>query len=177
MNLLTVAPLYDSKGKLQYFIGGQVDVSGLCKDATNLESLRRILKTHQNSHGASGRSSRLANGNIKDKDHALAPSTTPGPDKSLAGEVDDAFQELSEMFSDSELEVTRCYGGRITQIQQAGADGKETPLSFAGRPRLNVGAPSFKSGDGFGTPTSASFPRKSPTGLFQHASLCKHVWI
>ena len=38
-----VAPLRDSRGKLRYFIGAQVDVSGLAKEATDLEGLQRLI--------------------------------------------------------------------------------------------------------------------------------------
>jgi hypothetical protein len=43
MNLLMMAPLLDSRGNLRYFIGAQVDVSGLVKDATDLDAFRRML--------------------------------------------------------------------------------------------------------------------------------------
>lgn len=43
MNLLMMAPLLDSRGKLRYFIGAQVDVSGLVKDCTDLDAMQRML--------------------------------------------------------------------------------------------------------------------------------------
>lgn len=43
MNLLMLAPLLDSRGNLRYFIGAQVDVSGLVKDATDLDAFQRML--------------------------------------------------------------------------------------------------------------------------------------
>ena len=43
MNLLMMAPLRDSRGALRYFIGAQVDVSGLAKECTDLEGLQRML--------------------------------------------------------------------------------------------------------------------------------------
>lgn len=43
LNLLMVAPLRDSRGHLRYFIGAQVDVSGLAKDCTDLPGLQRML--------------------------------------------------------------------------------------------------------------------------------------
>ncbi|EDU50032.1 PAS-9 domain containing protein [Pyrenophora tritici-repentis] len=43
MNLLMMAPLLDSRGNLRYFIGAQIDVSGLVKDNTDLEAFRRML--------------------------------------------------------------------------------------------------------------------------------------
>lgn len=38
MNLLMLAPLLDSRGNIRYFIGAQIDVSGLVKDGTDLEA-------------------------------------------------------------------------------------------------------------------------------------------
>ena len=43
MNLLMIAPLLDSRGNLRYFIGAQIDISGLVKDSTDLEAFRRML--------------------------------------------------------------------------------------------------------------------------------------
>ncbi|KAL9058456.1 MAG: hypothetical protein Q9162_001752 [Coniocarpon cinnabarinum] len=44
LNLLMVAPLRDSRGNLRYYIGAQVDVSGLAKDCTDLPALQRMLE-------------------------------------------------------------------------------------------------------------------------------------
>lgn len=43
MNLLMVAPLLDSRGNLRYFIGAQIDVSGLVQDSTDLDAFQRML--------------------------------------------------------------------------------------------------------------------------------------
>lgn len=43
MNLLMMAPLLDSRGNLRYFIGAQVDVSGLVKDCTDLDAFRHYV--------------------------------------------------------------------------------------------------------------------------------------
>jgi hypothetical protein len=42
MNLLMTAPLLDSRGNTRYFIGAQIDVSGLVKDGTDLEAFQRM---------------------------------------------------------------------------------------------------------------------------------------
>jgi hypothetical protein len=47
MNLLMMAPLLDSRGNLRYFIGAQVDVSGLVKDATDLDAFQQYLAVHE----------------------------------------------------------------------------------------------------------------------------------
>ena len=43
MNLLLTAPLYDNRGSVRYFIGAQVDVSGLIEDGRGLDSFERYL--------------------------------------------------------------------------------------------------------------------------------------
>ena len=43
MNLLLTAPLYDNRGSARYFIGAQVDVSGLIEDGRGLDSFERLL--------------------------------------------------------------------------------------------------------------------------------------
>jgi len=48
MNLLMCAPLLDSRGTLRYFIGAQIDVTGLVKDGTDLEAFQR-MRQEQNS--------------------------------------------------------------------------------------------------------------------------------
>ena len=47
MNLLMTAPLLDSRGILRYFIGAQIDVSGLVKDATDLDAFQHILNEEE----------------------------------------------------------------------------------------------------------------------------------
>lgn len=43
MNLFMTAPLCDSRGVVRYIIGAQVDVSGLVKDCSEMDSLARLL--------------------------------------------------------------------------------------------------------------------------------------
>jgi hypothetical protein len=42
-----LAPLLDSRGQLRYYLGAQVDVSGLVKDGTDLEAFRRMLEERE----------------------------------------------------------------------------------------------------------------------------------
>lgn len=44
MNLLMIAPLYDNRGVIRYFIGAQVDISGLIEDGRGLDSFARYLE-------------------------------------------------------------------------------------------------------------------------------------
>jgi len=43
INLLMVAPLYDNKGRVRYFIGCQIDITNLVDGGRGLESFRRLL--------------------------------------------------------------------------------------------------------------------------------------
>ena len=43
MNLLLIAPLYDNRGSVKYFIGAQIDVTGLVEDGRGLDSFERLL--------------------------------------------------------------------------------------------------------------------------------------
>ncbi|KAL9037880.1 MAG: hypothetical protein Q9214_005506 [Letrouitia sp. 1 TL-2023] len=43
MNLVMIAPLYDNRGKVRYFLGAQVDISGLIEDGRGLDSFERLL--------------------------------------------------------------------------------------------------------------------------------------
>jgi len=86
MNLLMIAPLMDSRGNIRYFIGAQVDVSGLIKDCTDLDGLARIVE--------------------KELDPEAAAEEEEMNKK-------DEFQNLSEMFNGAELDTVRRYGGRM----------------------------------------------------------------
>ena len=47
MNLLLTAPLYDNRGSVRYFIGAQIDVSGLIDDGRGLDSFAQYLADHR----------------------------------------------------------------------------------------------------------------------------------
>ena len=95
MNMLMIAPLCDSRGKIRYFIGAQVDVSGLVKDCTDLESLQQLVVREQAEHKDSN------GGNVDSQQDAK-----------------DDFQDLSEMLNMAELETVRKFGGRMHREYQ-----------------------------------------------------------
>ena len=43
INLLMIAPLFDNKGKVRYFIGAQIDINGLIEGGRGLETFERLL--------------------------------------------------------------------------------------------------------------------------------------
>ncbi|KAL8383158.1 hypothetical protein RB595_006763 [Gaeumannomyces hyphopodioides] len=129
MNLLMVAPLYDSRGAVRYFIGAQVDVSGLAKDCVGLESLRRLVDEdeglavpdEERNASAAAVAAVAANGNNTDSEAAAAatddlteraaPQGAGGPDRKTE------IRELCEMFNLQELETVRRHGGSMHRLQ------------------------------------------------------------
>ncbi|KKY23076.1 putative hisactophilin c49s mutant phototropin phy3 fusion protein [Diplodia seriata] len=75
-------------GKVRYFIGSQVDVSGLAKECTDLPALRRLLAKE---------------GDIELDDDEHVPNE----------QEKDEFQALSEMFNQGEIETVRKTGGNM----------------------------------------------------------------
>ena len=90
MNLLMTAPLCDSRGRIRYFIGAQVDVSGLVEEGTELESFQKLLaRQHAEMEGR------------------------PTNDDAVEAKRKDEFQDLSEMFNAAELDTVRRWGGKM----------------------------------------------------------------
>lgn len=121
MNLLMCAPLMDSTGIVRYFLGAQVDVSGLAKDCSGLESLRRLVdKDEEGKHGPGAQdndgdaASRVDSGTDVD---AATPLGFPLARDAELGERDH-FRLLCEIFNRQELESVRRYGGRMHRSQQ-----------------------------------------------------------
>ena len=112
MNLLMIAPLCDSRGQIRYFIGAQVDVSGLVKDCMELESLQRLAADHRSEQGETG-----------DGVTCISP-----PRK-------DEFQELSEMLNVAELDTVRKHGGNMHRERQY-EDDDSASIAGLHKPRL-----------------------------------------
>ncbi|PSK57778.1 Phototropin-2 [Elsinoe australis] len=118
MNLLMIAPLHDSQGTIRYYIGAQVDVSNLAKDATDLDGLRRLI--------------------ARERDPDFAASQDELNRK-------DAFHSLAEMFNTHELETTRRHGGRMHRGQVD--DESDRASIVSGRPRLVLTDPTSETLD------------------------------
>lgn len=121
MNLLMVAPLCDARGVVRYFIGAQVDVSGLVKDCSEMESLERLL-------------------DMQSRGEKVPDHQNPNPEKN------DELRELSEMLNQNELSTIRRYGGRMHKdvdydddSRSHGEDGAGSVAS--GQPRLLIKDP------------------------------------
>jgi len=109
MNLLMCAPLCDSRGTIRYFIGAQVDVSGLVKECSDLESLDLLVSTVEQGKSNLG-------------------VTTDGTVDDENIPTKDEFKELSEMLNTQELDTVRKWGGRMH---------KESEVTDSNTPNLN----------------------------------------
>lgn len=87
MNLLQMAPLCDSRGNTRYFIGAQIDVSGLAMEGAQMESLQTMQAQAEN----------------------------PETGGQFTKESKSEFQELGELFSPRELQNVREHGGNLFQ--------------------------------------------------------------
>ena len=143
MNLLMIAPLCDSRGKIRYHIGAQVDVSGLVKDCTDLESLQRLVVQEQNRHHEK-------NSSTANTQHA----------------AEDEFQELSEMLNMSELDTVRKWGGRMHREYQD--DEASDSRSIATHmPRLLLKEPTISMGHTYNISDQGS---GKLSGIYQNVS-------
>lgn len=85
------APLKDFKGNVRYFLGAQVDVSGLAADFVGLDYLEKAACEARPPH--------------KTQNSVAADDTGNSSRKCL--------QKFSEMLNDEELDVIRKHGGRM----------------------------------------------------------------
>ena len=116
------APLFDDKGIVRYFIGAQVDVSGLVEEGRGIESFRALLQSDVKEEGSedtqtgynkpvNGHSN--GNGHIPNQTNgAHSEPAEPGRVKSPSWfeaaknqTILDRLRELSLMFSQDEAEV------------------------------------------------------------------------
>lgn len=103
MNLLMCTPLMDSKGTVRYFLGAQIDVSGLAKECAGLEYLKPYFEDQDSG----------------DNDEQVKNGTAePLEGKGVEQEAKDEFQELSEMFNLQELDTVRKHGGAMHRTLQ-----------------------------------------------------------
>lgn len=122
MNLLMCAPLMDSTGVVRYFLGAQVDVSGLAKDCSGLESLRRLVDKDEGEKQAMKTQDNDGDNVSKADSGSDVDSTAPVGNPSAARDAGpgakDEFRLLCEILNRQELEAVRRYGGRMHRSQQ-----------------------------------------------------------
>lgn len=113
MNLLMIAPLMDSRGIVRYFIGAQVDVSGLLKSCSDLPGLTQL---------------------VDDEWERKNVGKVNKPKK-------DEFQELSEMFNAAELGTVNRYGGSMHREYVDDSDTDSVHGGTPQKPRLMLSDP------------------------------------
>lgn len=95
MNLLLIAPLYDNKGTVRYFIGAQIDINGLIENGRGLDSFERLLAQDRQEARYGDRQ----------------PAKTPQA----------ALAELSNMLNDIDMEIVRHSGREMGERRMSGA--------------------------------------------------------
>lgn len=127
MNLLMCTPLLDSKGAVRYYLGAQVDVSGLAKDCSGLESLQRLADHDEEKRRKSEEEGELDSDATGRRDSGAdvdgapvgwATTTSAARDQPRSPDNRDGFRLLAEMFSRAELETVRRFGGSTLRSQQ-----------------------------------------------------------
>ena len=82
INLVMCVPLRDQYGKVRYFLGAQLDITGLVMNYTELDSLQKLVEQQSSKSGSDGNAQTIT--------EALQQ---------------DAFEQLSETFNPRELET------------------------------------------------------------------------
>ena len=85
MNLFMCVPLRDQVGSVKYFLGAQLDITGLVKDCTALDSLQKVFDAQKPRKG----------------------QTLNGQSPIKPAEEKDQFKELCELFNEQELDELR----------------------------------------------------------------------
>lgn len=167
MNLLMCTPLMDSRGNVRYFLGAQVDVSGLAKDCSGLESLKCLVE--------------------RDEEYHLNTTGETGPSEGIKGEgpngiekagedTTDEFGELAEMFNLQELETVRKHGGSLHRSQQEEVQHADANANWH-KPRVLLQDEASAPGDD-DAPSVRSLPLSSVasgrlTGIYEHYLLVR----
>lgn len=132
MNLLMCTPLMDSRGRVRYFLGAQVDVSGLAKECAGLEYLKSHLESQYEG----------------ESDEQIEEITPESPEERDAEQkVKDEFQELTEMFNLHEMDTVRKHGGAMYRPLQGQ---EQTNASSWPRERVVIESDSDGCGSGDG---------------------------
>ena len=147
MNLLLSAPLTDSRGIVRYYIGAQVDVSGLIKDCVELESLSKLIELQE---------------------RGLQPPCLHKP----SAENEDPLRDLAEMLNQGELSTIIKFGGRMHRetVQTRDEGNGSGPGSDAGlsHQRLMIRDP-----EALTPPSDGGFSGRLG-GIYQHVRSIPH---
>ena len=105
MNLLLIAPLYDNKGSVRYFLGAQIDVSSLISGGRGMESFSQLLAKDRSESRFGGRYDRDPKKHLADLGQMLSKDESA----SFAGKP----ESNSDQESVSRSSIRRTKGGRV----------------------------------------------------------------
>ncbi|KAI8627742.1 hypothetical protein F5Y19DRAFT_164318 [Xylariaceae sp. FL1651] len=141
MNLLMITPLYDNRGVIRYYLGAQVDVSGLVEECAGLESLERLV-------------AQKANGSIFSADDSHK----------------DTFRELAGMFNLDELKIVREIGGMTPSTHYEELNNTEGSSGTQNKLRLLIKDDAMSNQVSIDNPAltlPSPLSTSSPTGRFE----------
>ncbi|QKX63302.1 uncharacterized protein TRUGW13939_10471 [Talaromyces rugulosus] len=157
MNLLMCAPLCDSKGRVRYFIGAQIDVSGLVMGDAGMDSMKDVAREEsikpdgpedvsangvENSHFSGGVNGYHPYSVDGDNGHGHQFISDPLSTESVSprkdGEARNNLLEFIELLSPSELAMVREHGSSIFQPV---VPRRERPYWGHVRPRIMLKQP------------------------------------
>ncbi|KAI1497129.1 hypothetical protein F5X99DRAFT_397928 [Biscogniauxia marginata] len=170
MNLLMVAPLYDSRGVVRYHIGAQVDVSGLVKECAGLESFGRLVaQRFAGFESAEAGDEREKGEGRYNKEEAQEG----GGGLSKKSE----FCALAEMFNLQELKTVRQSGGVLYRTRQEEMGETEHGGANWQKPRLvirdDAATERRKSDPTLHTATMSSVAGGRLSGVYEHYLLVR----
>lgn len=162
VNLLMCAPLYDDKGVIRYFIGAQVDVTGLVKDGLGIESFRNFLQKEKDEQQEQQRRSET-------------PRPPNGIPSSRTRDTLAKLQELSTMFSQDESDTVNRNSRDGDDSTDAGSIRSGVPTSVKDRYQRKriIGTDEIQDGNGLnfnhlnlnGNAAASNLP-----GIYRHVS-------
>ena len=162
MNLLMCAPLHDNRGAVKYYIGAQVDVSGLVNDGRGIESFERLLSKDR------------LDARYQDLQRNSSHTTT-----SSKKSPTQALTELGEMLSLEESNSIQPYSRNNSMRDDVTLGGSQAGSGF-GRNRRDIGSRQGRrvigDEDRYGDDErsawalSSSYPSGKLPGLYQNVS-------
>ncbi|KUJ12263.1 uncharacterized protein LY89DRAFT_623352 [Mollisia scopiformis] len=164
-NLLMCAPLYDDKGIVRYFIGAQVDVTGLVKEGMGIESFRALLQKDKDEQ---------KNLEVRSGTPRLSRAVNPNrPKETLA-----KLQELSMMFSQDESDIVNrnIRGGDDSTDGGSTRSGVPTSVKDRSQRKRIIGTEEMQDGIGLNfnhLNLNGSLATSSLPGVYKHYLLVR----
>jgi PAS domain S-box-containing protein len=121
MNLLMIAPLYDNKGTIRYFLGAQIDVSSLIEGGRGLESFAQLLSEER-------RGSRTAGFGIHEGNQRDPPVVLGDLGQLLTDDESEAVKNRAPRSDSHHAPLTMHAPGRASQLSRSNTRGSRIVL-------------------------------------------------